>query len=101
MQLAYWIPIWEFADLPAFDEPLEPVDDGLPPHAAASRTRAAVATIAAAVRAAGGCARRGRRVTRVLRFILLSSGLDDRAAASGGVRPGRRCPGTVPFAETG
>jgi len=65
---------WEFADPPAFDEPPEPVDDGLPLHAAASRTRAAVAMRAAAVRAVGGHARRGRRMTRVLSFIMPSSG---------------------------
>jgi hypothetical protein len=71
---------WEFAapelaDPPAFVEPPEPVDDGLLLlHAAASRTRAAVAITAAAVRAAGGHARRGRRMTRVLWFIMPSSG---------------------------
>jgi hypothetical protein len=69
----------EFADPPAFGELLEPVDDGLPPgpvddglplHAAASRTRAAVAMMAATVRAAGGDARRGWRMTWVLWFIM-------------------------------
>jgi hypothetical protein len=35
--------------------------------------------MAAAVRAAGGRASRGRRMTRVLSFIMPSSGLDDRA----------------------
>jgi hypothetical protein len=70
---------WEFAapelaDPPAFVEPPEPVDDGLLLHAAASRTRAAVAMTAAAVRAASGHARRGRRMTRVLWFIMPSSG---------------------------
>jgi hypothetical protein len=57
---------WELTGPPAFGEPPEPVDDGLPPHAAASRARAAVAAMAAAIRAAGGRARRGRRMTRVL-----------------------------------
>jgi hypothetical protein len=51
-----------------------PVDDGLRLHAAASRARAAVAMMAAAVRAGGGPARRGRRMTRVLSFIVPSSG---------------------------
>jgi hypothetical protein len=101
MQLAYWTPISEFADLPAFDEPLEPVDDGLPPHAAASRARAAVAMMAAAVRAAGGRARRGRRVTRVLWFIMLSSGLDDRAGLQRRRPAWKALPGAVPFAEAG
>jgi len=65
---------WEFADPPAFDEPPGPVDDGLPLHAAASRTRAAAAMMAAAVRAVGGHARRGQRMTRMLWFIMPSSG---------------------------
>jgi hypothetical protein len=64
----------EFADPLVFDEPPELVDDGLPLHAADSRARAAVAMMAAAVRAAGGHARRGRRMTRVLLFIVVSSG---------------------------
>jgi hypothetical protein len=34
---------WEFVDPPAVDEPPELVDDALPSHAAASRTRLAVA----------------------------------------------------------
>jgi hypothetical protein len=51
---------WELAGPPAFDEPPGPVDDGLLAHAAVSRARAA-ATMAAAVRAAGG---RGRRTVR-------------------------------------
>jgi hypothetical protein len=50
------------------------VDDGLPPQAAASRARAAVAMMAAAVRAAGGHARHGRRLALVLSFIVVSSG---------------------------
>jgi hypothetical protein len=49
-----------------------------PPHAAASRVRLAVATIATAVGAVGGHARRGRRMTGVLSFIMAFSGLDDR-----------------------
>jgi hypothetical protein len=57
--------------------------------------------IAATVRAAGGLGRRGRRMTRVLSFIMLISGLDDRAgppaSASG---PDCTLPGgVVPFAE--
>jgi hypothetical protein len=49
----------ELADPAAFGESPEPVDDGLPLQAAPSRTRAAVAMTAAAVRAAGGHASRG------------------------------------------
>jgi hypothetical protein len=65
---------WEFAEPPACDAPPEPVDDELPLlHAAASRARTAVAMRAAAVRAGRGDARRGRRLTRVLSFILVSS----------------------------
>jgi hypothetical protein len=71
MQRAYSIPTWEFADPRAFDEPPEPVDDGLPLHAAASRARAAVAMMAAAARAGRGHA---RRMTRVLSFIMPSFG---------------------------
>jgi hypothetical protein len=63
----------EFADPPAAGEPPEPVDDGLPLHAAAKRARAAVAMTAAAVRAVGGRARHGLRMTRVLSFIMPSS----------------------------
>jgi hypothetical protein len=70
---------WALTGPPAFDEPPEPVDDGPPPHAAASKTRTAVAMMAAAVRATGGRTRRSRRMTRVLAFIMPSSGLDDRA----------------------
>lgn len=49
---------WEVADPPGFDEPLEPADDGLLLHAAASRARTAVAMMAVAARAMGGRARR-------------------------------------------
>jgi hypothetical protein len=59
----------EFGDPPALVEPPEPVEDGLPPHAAADRTRAADAMTAAALRAADNHARHGRRMTRVLWFI--------------------------------
>jgi hypothetical protein len=48
------------------------VDDGLPLHAAASRTTATAAMMAAAVRAVSGHALGGRRMTRVLSFIMLS-----------------------------
>jgi hypothetical protein len=65
---------WELTGPPAFDEPPGPVDDGLPLHAAASMARVAAAMMAAAVRAAGGRGRRGRRMTRVLSFIMPSSG---------------------------
>jgi len=51
------------------------VDDGLPLHAAASTTSTAVAMPAATVRAVGGDARRGRRMTRVLSFIMPSPGV--------------------------
>src|ERR1700730_16569934 len=82
----------EFADPPAFGEPPEPVDE-LPLHAD-SRARPAVAMMAAALRAAGGRARRGRRMTRVRWFIMLSSGLDDRAGRGRGRRArAARCPG--------
>ena len=64
----------EFPDPPASDEPPESVDAGLPPHAAASKIRAAVAMRAVAVRAAGGHARRGRGWTRRVWFIMPSSG---------------------------
>ena len=64
---------WEFVDPPAFDELPGPVDDGLPPHAAVSRARPAVAMMAAALRAVRGHARRGRRVTRLLWLIMVSS----------------------------
>jgi hypothetical protein len=40
----------ELVDPSAFDEPLEPVGDGLRVHADASRTRTAATTIAAEVR---------------------------------------------------
>jgi hypothetical protein len=49
---------WAFVDPPAFDAPPEPFDDGLAPQAAASRTKLAVAMMAAAVRFLAG---RGRR----------------------------------------
>ncbi|HEX3961420.1 MAG TPA: hypothetical protein VHZ03_33150 [Trebonia sp.] len=55
------------------DEAPGPLDDGLALHAA-SGTRAAAATMAATVRAVGGHARRGRRMTCVLSFIMPSSG---------------------------
>lgn len=62
----------EFADPPAFGEPPELVDDGLPLHAAASRVSAPVVMIAAAVRAGGGHARRGLRMMRMLWFTVVS-----------------------------
>jgi hypothetical protein len=58
-----------FAEPPAFDEPPATVDDGLLLHAVATRARATMAMMAAAVRAAGGRARRGGRTTRVPSFI--------------------------------
>jgi hypothetical protein len=62
-----------FADPPAFDEPPEVVDDGLPSHAAGSRPKAAVAMIMAAVRGASGHARRRRCGPEVLWFTVISS----------------------------
>ncbi len=68
---------WEFTDElfvepPALEVPPEPVDDGLPPHAAASRTRTAVATMAATVRALGDHGRSGRRFKRGV-FLVMPS----------------------------
>jgi hypothetical protein len=62
------MPCWAEVGLvmPALDELGEPE-----PHAAI----AVAAAIAAAVRAVGGDARRSRRVTRVLWFIMPSSGV--------------------------
>jgi hypothetical protein len=66
----------EFAGRPLCGEPLEPVAAGPPLlHAAASRARAAVAIMTAAIRAVAGHARRDGRMTRVLSFIVPSSGL--------------------------
>jgi hypothetical protein len=52
----------------------ELADDGLPLHAAASRARLAVAMMAAAVRATGGHARHGRRMTRMRSYIMPPQG---------------------------
>jgi hypothetical protein len=65
----------EFGDPSALVEPPEPVEDGLPPQAAADRTRAADATTAAALRAADSHARHDRRLTRVLWFITPTAGM--------------------------
>ena len=47
-----WEPgAWALAGPPAFDAPPGPVDDGLPPHAAASRARATPVKMETAVRA--------------------------------------------------
>jgi hypothetical protein len=74
----------------AFDEP-RVADDGVLPYATADTARLAVPMATAAmVRAVGGHARCSRAATRVLLFIVPSSGLDDRLAACVGVRPGRR-----------
>jgi hypothetical protein len=74
---------WEFVDPPALDEPDREAGrvvvgpscatllPGEPPHAAASRASPAAATIAAAIRAVGGHARRGR-MTRLLSFSVHS-----------------------------
>jgi hypothetical protein len=55
------------------DEPPKLVADGLLPNAATGRASAAVAMMAAVVRALGVHARRGRRMTRMLWFIVPSS----------------------------
>jgi hypothetical protein len=58
-------------DPPADDEPTLATPGACEPlHAAASRVRAAVAMMAAAVGAVRSDARRGRRTTRVLSFIM-------------------------------
>jgi hypothetical protein len=64
----------EFGDPPVRGELPGPVDGGLPLHAAASRAGPGVAMTAAAVRAAGGHPRRGRRMTRMLWFIMSPQG---------------------------
>jgi len=74
-------------DPPACGEPADPVDDGLPLHAAASRATAAVAMMAATVRVAGGPARRGRRMTRVLWFIMPSFGAGPWLRPAAGAHP--------------
>jgi hypothetical protein len=63
---------WVFVDPPESDVPPEPVDDGLPPHADASRARTAVATMAATVRELAGLARRGREIKRALLLVMPS-----------------------------
>jgi len=72
MQWEYATADVDVADPPAFG--VSTVEDGLPPQAAASSASAAVAMTAAAIRVAGGHARRGRCMTRVPLFILASSG---------------------------
>jgi hypothetical protein len=52
---------WVFVGPPAFDVPVE---GGLPPHAAASRARTAVTTMAAALCEPAGRAPSGPRLTR-------------------------------------
>jgi hypothetical protein len=56
--------------------------DWLLANATTGKTRMAVAIMAAAVRAVGGHALRGRRMTRVLWFIMPSSGLEIVPGAS-------------------
>src|SRR5690348_9056552 len=74
------------ADPPAAGAPPEPVDDGLPPHAAASPARMAVAMTPATVRTG----RRGRRMTRAMSFIVPPHGShrDRPGSASWAARPG-------------
>src|SRR5215472_7359293 len=72
MQWEYPTSDEEFTDPRAFGEPPEPVEDGLLLHAAASRARAAVAMMAAVIRAVGGHARRGRHMTQALLVIMSS-----------------------------
>jgi hypothetical protein len=81
---------WEVAKPPPFDEPLEPVDDGLPLHAIGSTTWLAVRVMVAAVRPVGGHARRGRYMRWMVWFIMVSSRFGDRA--------GRRAHGAVAVA---
>jgi hypothetical protein len=64
------IPTWETVEGLVFDEPPEAVEDELAPHAVAVRATVAAATTAAAVRGPGSHARRGRRMTRVLSFMV-------------------------------
>jgi hypothetical protein len=66
----------------------------LEPHAAIT----VAAAIAAAVRAVGGHARRGRRMTQVLSFIMPSSGLDDRV---GRQRRRPACPAWFEVSDSG
>jgi hypothetical protein len=61
---------WELGDPPAFGEPPEPVDDGLPPHAAVSSTRPAVMARTPARR---GRARQQRRRSLAVSFMVPSS----------------------------
>jgi hypothetical protein len=70
---------WEFVDLPGLDEPPEPVDDGLAPHAATTRTTLAVVMMAARARPGAGRGRRWRPAP-VLAATTMSSWLDGRAA---------------------
>ena len=70
---------WVFAGAFA----LEPVDDGLPPHAAATRTRIAVAMMAASVRALANLTQSFRRLTRGSFFVMGSAGLADSATRRG------------------
>jgi hypothetical protein len=65
---------WEVVDLPAFDEPPGPLDEGLRLHAVADRTRQAVTMTAAAVCAVGGRLRGvGRMGIRFMPAILRRS----------------------------
>jgi hypothetical protein len=67
------------------------VDDGLPLHAAVSRATLAMAMMAAAVRAAGGHARHGQRMTRMRLFIVPPQGWVIVLAASVCRAPGTPC----------
>jgi hypothetical protein len=79
---------WVFVDPPPFGEPPEAVDDGPPPHAATTRTRTAVAVMAATVRALAGHARSGRRVKRGCASSFPPRDWMLVPAAGPGVRPG-------------
>src|SRR5262249_9721521 len=83
----------ECADPPPFDEPPDPLDDGLPPHAAASRT-AAMTVMTAATRARRGQSVRGPgpRPGQLLISSLVAAGHGDCAfmAASVPAGGGRR-----------
>jgi len=66
MQWEYPTSDEEFIDPRAFGEPPEPVEDGLPLHAAASRAATTAAMTAAGIRARCSRARHDRRLALVL-----------------------------------
>ena len=80
----------ELVDALVRAEPAALVDDALPPHPAASSPSAAVAMMAAALRAEGGEVRLGVRLTRVRSFMMCSSwtGSWEMLRCLSGVAPG-------------